>query len=449
MKTLALVLILLVASMAVAPAFAVIQSFGTDKTSYKKGDKITFSGKTDANHANKMVSVKIYGPSGGFVTLLGGTSDSDGIITINPVDTGSTKYSSKFSQKGVYNATAFYDDEPNYKGKFTLFDYSEDGSPVSPSAAELMNPSSTPPAATPPPTTTTTTTTTTPPATQPPLQPPKTEAPKTETPKDEEPAAASPPAEKPKTVIPGFPDPKKDPQTYVDRYKNEPAFKEWFDKYFPGQSIYEVVGLPDPAKTAPTVPGFPDPTKDPQTYVDRYNNDLAFKTWFDKYFPGQSIYTVVGLPEPKAEEPKVGVCGEGTVLENGVCVVVKKSGGGCLVATAAYGTELAPQVQGLREMRDGVLLKTESGSKFMGGFNAFYYSFSPTVADWERQSPLFKDVVRTALTPLLSSLSILNSVSIDSDQELLGYGIGIILLNVGMYFVLPAAVILQIRKRLR
>ena len=444
MKTLALILVLLVASMAFAPAFAVIQTFGTDKTSYKKGDKITFAGKTYSDHANKMISIKIQGP-GGKPFLIGGPSDFDGVFSIN-LDTSSTRYSDKVSQKGVYNATAFYDDTPliQYAGKFTLFDYSQDGSPVSPSAADLMGQSSpSPPPATatptaPPPTTT-----------QPPLQPP-TQQPKTETPSPpkEEPTTTAPPAENPKTVIPGFPDPKKDPQTYVDRYKSEPAFTEWFDKYFPGQSIYDVVGLPDPAKDTSTVPGFPDPSKDPQTYVDQYNNSPAFKTWFDKYFPGKTIYEVVGLPEPKAEGQKVGVCGEGTVLENGVCVVVKKSGGGCLVATAAYGTELAPQVQSLREIRDGMLLKSDSGSKFMDGFNVFYYSFSPTVADWERQSPLFRDVVKTALTPLLSSLSILNSAQIDSEQEVLGYGIGIVVLNLGMYFVLPAVVILQIKKRL-
>ncbi|MBI5146360.1 MAG: hypothetical protein HZA84_03980 [Thaumarchaeota archaeon] len=444
MKTLALILSLLVVSMAIAPAFAVIQTFQTDKTSYKKGDLITFSGTTDSAHANKMVSIKIYGPDGKFITLLGGPSDSDGIIKINPIDTSKEKYYTKFAQKGVYNATAFYDMEPNYKGKFTLFDYSADGSPVSPSAADLMKGQS----STPTTTSTTPTTSTTTPTTQPPLQPPTTETPKTEQPKTEEPKTESPPeeksVEKPKTVIPGFPDPTKDPQTYVDRYNNDLAFKEWFDKYFPGESIYDVVGLPDPAKTPSTVPGFPDPTKDPQTYVDRYNNDLAFKEWFDKYFPGKTIYEVVGLPEP---QPIVGVCGEGTVLQNGVCVVEQKSGGGCLVATAAYGTELAPQVQNLRELRDGVLLRTDSGSAFMSGFNAFYYSFSPTIADWERQSPLFKETTKTVLTPLLSSLTILNYVNVDSEQELLGYGSGIILLNIGMYFVLPALVVLQIRKR--
>jgi hypothetical protein len=429
--------------MAVAPAFAVIQTFGTDKMAYKKGDRMTFSGTTDSAHANKMISIKIYGPDGNFVTLLGGSSDSDGVITIKAVDTSNEKIAAKFKQKGVYNATAFYDGEPNYKGKFTLFDYSTDGSPVSPSAADLMKGSSTTPTTTPATATPTTTTPTTTTTTQPPLQPPKTETPKTE----EHKTTAPMPAEKPKTVIPGFPDPTKDPQTYVDRYNNEPEFKAWFDKYFPDQSIYEIVGLPDPTKAPMTViPGFPDPTKDPQTYVDRYNNEPEFKAWFDKYFPGKSIYEIVGLPEPKKEEPKIGVCGAGTVLENGVCIVEKKSGGGCLVATAAYGTELAPQVQGLRELRDGMLLKTDSGSAFMDGFNVFYYSFSPTVADWERQSPVFKETIKTALTPLLSSLSLLNYVHIDSEQELLGYGAGIILLNVGMYFVLPAFVIIQIRK---
>ncbi len=440
MKALALVLSLLVVSMAIAPAFAVVQTFQTGKTSYKKGDMITFSGTTDAAHANNMISIKIYGPSGQFITLLGGRSDSDGVILVNPVDTSKEKYSAKFAQKGVYNATAFYDAEPNYKGKFTLFDYSADGSPVSPSAADLMKGQSTAPTTSTQPTTPTAPTA----PTTPPLQPPATVPPKTETPKTEEPEAETVPQEKPKTVIPGFPDPKKDPQTYVDRYKNEPAFKEWFDRYFPGESIYDVVGLPDPAKTPATVPGFPDPTKDPQTYVDRYNSDLAFKEWFDKYFPGKTIYEVVGLPEP---QPAVGVCGEGTVLQNGMCVVEQKSGGGCLVATAAYGTELSPQVQGLRELRDSMLLRTDSGSAFMGGFNAFYYSFSPTVADWERQSPLFKEVTKVALTPLLSSLSILNYANIDSEQEMLGYGIGIILLNIGMYFALPAFAILHMRKR--
>ena len=122
------------------------------------------------------------------------------------------------------------------------------------------------------------------------------------------------------------------------------------------------------------------------------------------------------------------------------------SGGGCLIATATFGTELAPEVQQLRELRDNTLLQTESGSSFMSGFNQFYYSFSPTIADWERQNPIFKETVKVAITPLIASLSILNYVDIDSEAEVLGYGISLILLNIGMYFVLPAIVIHRVKK---
>ena len=128
-------------------------------------------------------------------------------------------------------------------------------------------------------------------------------------------------------------------------------------------------------------------------------------------------------------------------------VSLPSDGGGCLIATATYGTELAPQVQMLREIRDNSLLQTPSGKSFMEGFNAFYYSFSPTIADYERQNPVFKEVVKVTITPLLVTLSILNYVDLDSEESVLGYGIGIILMNIGMYFVAPAIVIRKIKSR--
>ena len=121
-------------------------------------------------------------------------------------------------------------------------------------------------------------------------------------------------------------------------------------------------------------------------------------------------------------------------------------GGGCLIATATFGSELAPQVQMLREIRDNVVLSTELGTSFMNGFNQFYYSFSPTIADLERENSIFKEAVKLTITPLLTTLSILNYVDIDSEEEMLGYGIGIIMLNVGMYFGIPAFAILRIKK---
>ena len=121
---------------------------------------------------------------------------------------------------------------------------------------------------------------------------------------------------------------------------------------------------------------------------------------------------------------------------------------GCLIATAAHGTELASQVQMLREIRDNVL-STGSGMTFMAGFNEFYYSFSPAVADLERQSPVFREMVKATITPMLSTLSILQFVDIDSESQMLGYGIGVILLNAGIYFVAPAIVIIKVRKYLK
>ncbi len=148
-------------------------------------------------------------------------------------------------------------------------------------------------------------------------------------------------------------------------------------------------------------------------------------------------------------------CGKGTVEKNGQCVPEEKvvaqesksQSGGCLIATATYDSELAPQVQQLRELRDNSILQTASGTSFMVGFNEFYYSFSPTIADWERENPVFKEAVKIAITPLISSLSILNYVDMDSEASVLGYGISLILLNVGIYFVAPAMVIVGIRKK--
>ncbi|MFQ5440140.1 MAG: PQQ-dependent sugar dehydrogenase [Nitrosopumilaceae archaeon] len=121
-------------------------------------------------------------------------------------------------------------------------------------------------------------------------------------------------------------------------------------------------------------------------------------------------------------------------------------GGGCLLATATYGSELAPQVQQLRELRDNKLLQTKSGSSFMEVFNEFYYSFSPGIADLERENPIFKETVKMVITPMISSLSVLNYVNMDSESEVLGYGIALILLNTGMYFGIPVAVIVGIRR---
>ena len=124
-----------------------------------------------------------------------------------------------------------------------------------------------------------------------------------------------------------------------------------------------------------------------------------------------------------------------------------EEGGGCLIATATFGSELAPQVQQLREIRDNTILSTESGTAFMSGFNQFYYSFSPIIADYERENPMFREMVKIVITPMLSSLSILNYVDMDSESSVLEYGISLIILNGMMYVGIPITGIIVIRKR--
>jgi len=139
---------------------------------------------------------------------------------------------------------------------------------------------------------------------------------------------------------------------------------------------------------------------------------------------------------------------EGTVIVEsfGQTQQPTQPGGGCLIATATFGSELAPQVQSLRVLRDNVVMETDSGKSFMNSFNQFYYSFSPTIADWERQNETFREAVKLTITPMLMSLSLLQDDYINSEAEMLGYGISIIFMNIGMYFIIPAVVIFKLKK---
>ena len=157
------------------------------------------------------------------------------------------------------------------------------------------------------------------------------------------------------------------------------------------------------------------------------------------YVGEESVITT----EPEPVEPEL-TCGPGTELVNGICQVIKTEpeakGGGCLIATAAYGTELAPQVQFLREIRDNTVMSTASGAAFMTGFNQLYYSFSPTIADMERENPMFQEIVRAFITPMVSTLSIMTLAEDGSEVEVLGLGISVIALNLGMYIAAPALI---------
>ncbi len=72
-----------------------------------------------------------------------------------------------------------------------------------------------------------------------------------------------------------------------------------------------------------------------------------------------------------------------------------KGGGGCFIATAAYGSYMADEVRILRDFRDKWLIPNSMGRAFV----EFYYTFSPSVAEFIRGSEIMKYTTRTALAP--------------------------------------------------
>ncbi len=233
------------------PAFAEVESIQTDKLFYSNGDKIIFSGTVD-NDSSGLVTIVIRDSNDKFVLL------TQAIIEFDNTFERSIDSNDKFLVHGIYNATAFLVNMT--EGELTRFDYSLDGSPVSPSVSNLQGSS----------------------------QGTATKASSKTTESEPEPISK----------IASFVDPTKDPQHYIDRYNNELAYKEWFDSNYPDITIDEAVGLDkiiEESKHIVDISEFIDPNVDSQYYIDRYNNELAYKEWFDSNYPEFTIYEAVGL----------------------------------------------------------------------------------------------------------------------------------------------------------
>ncbi len=103
-----------------------------------------------------------------------------------------------------------------------------------------------------------------------------------------------------------FFDSKKGGKYYLDRYNKEQIFKDWFDITFPNHTIKETLELAIPCtfskeQSQTNALDTFDPNKDLQNYIDIYNNDTMYKEWFDRKYPGQSIYEIIGMLEPNSQ----------------------------------------------------------------------------------------------------------------------------------------------------
>jgi len=313
--------------------------------------------------------------------------------------------------------------------------------------------------------------------------------------------------DKNKLAIASFVNQTKNPQYYVDRYFNETMYKKWFDKnYSEYVSIYHAIGLEEPEVNELPFNLSTDFKKFNPENFRIFSTSLNYFTSIEKNFHNSTIlirifsdsnetksYFKHYVESSKSEIKEImnfkciGPWNPPTHLElsdtenifNMMCIkdnlmidifgydqkidkimnemlnkinnenisseiINDDVGGGCLIATATYGSELAAQVQQLRELRDNQLLQTESGTAFMGAFNDIYYSFSPIIADYERENPLFKEAVKLAITPMISSLSLMENA--ESESEVLGIGISVIMLNLGMYLAVPAVMVVGLRR---
>ena len=247
-------------SLVFVPAFAEVQSVKTDKTFVPKDGIITLSGTVEENDVG-LVTLVIRGPGGEFVKL------TQAIIQPDNSYERSLQINNKFEVNGMYTVESFIQNMT--AGKIAKFEYSSDGSRLPQSIPE--------------------------PTTQ-------TETPVTQ--QTQESVVASQPVKSQTNTVANFVEADKDPQYYIDRYNNEVAYKSWFDTNYPNLTIEEAVGLEKPEQeiVKNTIPGFPDPDKSPQYYLDRYNNEPAYQEWFDRNFPNQSIYEVIGIDDPQVIE---------------------------------------------------------------------------------------------------------------------------------------------------
>jgi len=197
----------------IVPIHAEVSTIETNDTFFMKGDVITFSGTVD-EESNSLVTIVIYDSNNEFVLLTQALIESDETYqrTVNTAQ--------KFNLEGIYNATAFitHIDE----GVTILFDFSIDGSTISPSVKDSM------------------------------LEECSSITPEIDDDSIPIEEIASVDVDEiedtpiPVSSIASFVDPKKDPYYYLDRYYNEQKYQEWFDRNYPNQSIEEAVGyIPD------------------------------------------------------------------------------------------------------------------------------------------------------------------------------------------------------------
>ena len=130
----------------------------------------------------------------------------------------------------------------------------------------------------------------------------------------------------------------------------------------------------------------------------------------------------------------------------------------CVIATAAYGSEMAPEVVYMRYVRDNLIGSTPTGKTLRDAFNAFYYSWSPPVAATIAQSSDLQALFRILLLPIVAIVHatawVFTTFGNTNFASVIAFGVAAVLC-VGTYIALPVFAIrgawkcIRLRQRLR
>jgi len=179
------------------------------------------------------------------------------------------------------------------------------------------------------------------------------------------------------------------------------------------------------------------------------NVPTSFETSFDPQAVvpnGSSTLTVRTQPTSKNGTYILTVAASGGGRSHSTNVTLIVQGSGCLIATATYQSELASEVQFLREFREEQVVPTHAGRQFLYIFNMFYYSFSPKVARLIESDEGLRAICKVALYPLISILKFaarLDSVfSFDPEIEVITIGFLASIL-IGIAYFSPIAIVLK------
>jgi alpha-tubulin suppressor-like RCC1 family protein len=103
----------------------------------------------------------------------------------------------------------------------------------------------------------------------------------------------------------------------------------------------------------------------------------------------------------------VGLKSDGTVVAAGGYVCCSLPSSRCFIATAAYGTPMAGEIEILRQFRDEYLFTNPVGQALVG----LYYRISPPIAEFITEHASLKPIVRAGLVPVIAMTALALSTS--------------------------------------